>query len=82
MSRTWPKVFRDPIHNLIAFEDTPCDRLMLDLINSREVQRLRRINQAISGATAATAGSANHFRDASAQPASTSASSLRSSTMG
>src|SRR5262249_25958056 len=41
----WPKVFRDPIHNLIAFENTPCDRLLLDLINTREVQRLRRIQQ-------------------------------------
>ena len=45
MRTTWPKVFRDPIHNLIAFEDTPCDRLLLDLINCREVQRLRRIKQ-------------------------------------
>jgi HD superfamily phosphohydrolase len=45
MITTWPKVFRDPIHNLIAFEDTPCDRLLLDLINCREVQRLRRIKQ-------------------------------------
>jgi HD superfamily phosphohydrolase len=42
---SWPKVFRDPIHNLIAFEDTPCDRLLLDLINTREMQRLRRIKQ-------------------------------------
>jgi hypothetical protein len=41
----WPKVFRDPIHNLIAFDDTPCDRLLLELINSPEVQRLRRIKQ-------------------------------------
>jgi HD superfamily phosphohydrolase len=45
MRSNWPKVFRDPIHNLIAFEDTPCDRLLLDLINCREVQRLRRIKQ-------------------------------------
>jgi HD superfamily phosphohydrolase len=45
MSGNWPKVFRDPIHNLIAFENTPCDRLLLDLIDSREVQRLRRIKQ-------------------------------------
>jgi HD superfamily phosphohydrolase len=45
MPGNWPKVFRDPIHNLIAFQDTPCDRLLLDLINSREVQRLRRIKQ-------------------------------------
>jgi HD superfamily phosphohydrolase len=45
MSGNWPKVFRDPVHNLIAFENTPCDRLLLDLINTREVQRLRRIKQ-------------------------------------
>jgi HD superfamily phosphohydrolase len=45
MSRIWPKVFRDPVHNLIAFEDNPCDQLMLALINAREVQRLRRIKQ-------------------------------------
>src|ERR1700722_13248383 len=45
MSGVWPKVFRDPIHNLIAFENTPSDRLLLDLINTREVQRLRRIKQ-------------------------------------
>jgi HD superfamily phosphohydrolase len=45
MSNSWPKVFRDPIHNLIAFDNTPCDRLLLDLINTREVQRLRRIKQ-------------------------------------
>jgi uncharacterized protein len=45
MSGNWPKVFRDPVHNLIAFHDTPCDRLLLDLINTREVQRLRRVKQ-------------------------------------
>ena len=45
MSGNWPKVFRDPVHNLIAFEDTPCDRLLLDLINTREMQRLRRVKQ-------------------------------------
>jgi HD superfamily phosphohydrolase len=45
MSGSWPKVFRDPIHNLIAFDDTPGDRLLLDLINSKEMQRLRRIKQ-------------------------------------
>ena len=31
MNTSWPKVFRDPVHNLIPFEDTPCDRLLLDL---------------------------------------------------
>jgi HD superfamily phosphohydrolase len=39
------KVFRDPIHNLIEFQDEPEDRLLLGLINTREMQRLRRIKQ-------------------------------------
>src|SRR5262245_47085066 len=60
MSTTWPKVFRDPIHNLIAFEDTPCDRLLLDLVNAREVQRLRRIKQ--MGLTELVFPGANHSR--------------------
>jgi len=37
------KTFRDPVHNLIAFG--PRDRLIVDLINAREFQRLRRIRQ-------------------------------------
>ena len=37
------KSFRDPVHNLIAFGEE--DRLILDLINTSEVQRLRRIRQ-------------------------------------
>lgn len=45
MAGTWPKVILDPIHELIPFEDNDCDRLILDLINSREFQRLRRIKQ-------------------------------------
>jgi hypothetical protein len=45
MSRRWPRVIRDPVHNIIVFEDTPCDRLLIDLINTREFQRLRRIRQ-------------------------------------
>jgi HD superfamily phosphohydrolase len=60
MSGTWPKVFRDPIHNLISFDSTPCDRLLLDLINSREVQRLRRIKQL--GLTELVFPGANHSR--------------------
>lgn len=45
MAGTWPKIIRDPVHGLIPFEDTPCDRLLLTLINTREFQRLRRIKQ-------------------------------------
>src|SRR5262249_273484 len=45
MAGTWPKVIRDPVHELIPFEDTPCDRLLWDLINTIEFQRLRRIKQ-------------------------------------
>ncbi len=40
------KVFRDPIHDLIPFDrDKTGDRLLLALIDTREVQRLRRIKQ-------------------------------------
>jgi len=45
MSGQWPKFIRDPIHDLIRFEDTPQDKLLLDLINCKEFQRLRRIKQ-------------------------------------
>ena len=45
MSGTWPKIIRDPVHNIISFEDNRCDRLLLELINSKEFQRLRRIKQ-------------------------------------
>ncbi|KYP81254.1 HD domain-containing protein [Ferroacidibacillus organovorans] len=37
------KSFRDPVHNLIAFGED--DQLLIDLINTAEVQRLRRIRQ-------------------------------------
>ncbi len=37
------KSFRDPVHNLIALGES--DQLLVDLINTREVQRLRRIRQ-------------------------------------
>ncbi len=45
MSTKWPKVIRDPVHNIVPFEDSPCDRLLLELINTKEFQRLRRIKQ-------------------------------------
>ncbi|MFO0846498.1 MAG: HD domain-containing protein [Gemmataceae bacterium] len=60
MSTRWPKVFRDPVHNLISFEDTLADRLLLKLINTREVQRLRRIKQ--MGTTELVFPGANHSR--------------------
>lgn len=45
MANSWPRIIRDSIHNLIPFHDTPWDRLLLDLIDTKEVQRLRRIKQ-------------------------------------
>jgi hypothetical protein len=38
------KVFRDPLYNYIAF-DRQRDGWLIDLVNCREVQRLRRIHQ-------------------------------------
>lgn len=38
------KAFRDPIHNIIHF-DKETDKLLLDLIDTAEFQRLRHINQ-------------------------------------
>ena len=45
MAGTWPKVIRDPVHELDSVRGYPCDRLLWDLINTREFQRLRRIKQ-------------------------------------
>ncbi|MFO7976731.1 MAG: HD domain-containing protein [Planctomycetota bacterium] len=45
MGKKWPKVIRDPVHNIVPFEDCACDRLLLELINAKELQRLRRIKQ-------------------------------------
>jgi len=45
MAGQWPKLIRDPIHNLIRFDANDLDRLLLDLIDCREFQRLRRIKQ-------------------------------------
>jgi HD superfamily phosphohydrolase len=45
MGDTWPRIIRDPLHGLVTFEDTECDRLLLRLINTKEFQRLRRIKQ-------------------------------------
>lgn len=40
-----PTVIRDPVHDVIPFESTDQDRLLLALINTREFQRLRRVKQ-------------------------------------
>jgi HD superfamily phosphohydrolase len=45
MSGSWPKIIRDPVHDIIPFQDTACDRLLLRLIETAEFQRLRRIKQ-------------------------------------
>jgi HD superfamily phosphohydrolase len=45
VSSTWPKIIRDPVHNIVPFEDGSCDQLLLKLINTKEFQRLRRIKQ-------------------------------------
>ncbi len=60
MAKSWPKVIRDPVHNIIPFEDSRGDRLVLDLINAREFQRLRRIKQL--GMADMVFPSANHSR--------------------
>ena len=38
------KVFRDPLYNYVSI-DLPRDKWLLDVVNSREIQRLRRIHQ-------------------------------------
>jgi HD superfamily phosphohydrolase len=45
VSGSWPKIIRDPVHDIIPFQETPCDRLLLRLIETAEFQRLRRIKQ-------------------------------------
>ena len=60
MGSRWPRVIRDPVHNIVPFEDTDCDRLLLDLINTREFQRLRRIRQL--GMSELVFPGANHSR--------------------
>ncbi len=44
--RTKERLLRDPVHGLIPIdENTPEGRLIVDLVNSAEMQRLRRIRQ-------------------------------------
>ncbi len=41
-----PKLFRDPVHDIIAFDmDVPWERMLLALIDTQEIQRLRHIRQ-------------------------------------
>lgn len=55
------QVYRDPVHNIIALDRAlPEDRLLADLIDTPEVQRLRRVRQ-LGLATYAYAG-ADHSR--------------------
>src|ERR1039457_4488894 len=60
MSTKWPKLLHDSVHHLIAFEESDCDKLLLDLINTREFQRLRRIKQL--GFSETVFPGANHSR--------------------
>src|SRR4029078_11161687 len=40
------KIIRDPVHDVIAFRlERPIDRLLFNLVNAAEFQRLRRIRQ-------------------------------------
>ena len=41
-----PKLFRDPVHNIIALDlEDPVERVLFRLVNTRSFQRLRRIRQ-------------------------------------
>jgi uncharacterized protein len=41
-----PKLFRDPVHNIIAFDiDDGCERMLVELLATPQVQRLRRVRQ-------------------------------------
>ncbi len=56
-----PKLFRDPVHDTIALpQDTPGDRLLVSLLDTPEVQRLRRIRQL--GLTSVVYPGAEHSR--------------------
>lgn len=60
MSGSWPKIVRDPVHDIIPFHETPCDKLLLSLIETAEFQRLRRIKQL--GMSELVFPGANHSR--------------------
>ena len=55
-----PKLFRDPVHDTIALLDGPAERLVLALMDTPEVQRLRRIRQL--GLTSMVYPGAEHSR--------------------
>jgi len=41
-----PKLFRDPVHNIIALDlEDPVERILFELVETRAVQRLRRVRQ-------------------------------------
>lgn len=62
-SQYMDKVFRDPVHNLVGF-DRECDALILKLIDTPQVQRLRNIRQL--GAASLVYPGATHTRFAHA----------------
>ena len=46
MTPATERMYRDPVHNIISLSgDDPAEALLIDLIDSREFQRLRRIKQ-------------------------------------
>ncbi|MGB0589867.1 MAG: HD domain-containing protein [Myxococcota bacterium] len=46
MPQAKPRLYRDPVHDTIAFApDTPEGQLVIRLLDTREVQRLRRVRQ-------------------------------------
>ena len=36
MSGSWPKIIRDPVHDIIPFQNTPCDKRLLRLIETAD----------------------------------------------
>jgi len=60
MSVSWPRIIRDPVHDIIPFQETPCDQLLLRLLETAEFQRLRRIKQL--GMSELVFPAANHNR--------------------
>jgi len=61
MLHSKPKLFRDPVHDTIALpQNTPGERLLVTLLDTPEVQRLRRIRQL--GLTSMVYPGAEHSR--------------------